>query len=398
MRPYWMKYLLQDEATDGATGGGGSGTVEGDITVDIEAASDAIGADLGLNDGEGTDVLLDGSATPPPDSKKEPSPSDAGAAARVKAEAATKLAEAKKALTERKVDFAGKADADVLKLAEEALKAAAPQVRALPKAWKKDLEPVWAKLPPEAQNYIEQREAQVEDGFKAQGEAVNYSKSIREVFAPYEALLTSQGAPNQAVVLKSLLHSHQTLSVGTPEQKANFIAGLCKTYGVDAAAAAAAFAKDPAAQMTAAERELKGRLDALENERKTSQNATFAALKADSEREVAAFAADPKNPYFEEVSGEVALFLRDPKIGLAKAYEMAVYANPVTRAKELARLEKEAGEKVRADAEAKAAAAEKARGTRIRGKEEEKASPDLLGSIDDTMRETLKNIKSRQEG
>lgn len=404
LRNLFNLHRLMEEHVEGATGGTGGDV---DLSVDVDAASDAIGADLGLNDGEGTSELLDGSATPPDKVKSEPSPQEKAAAeAREKAAAAAKgktpaaqqakLAEAKKILTDKKVDFTGKADVDVLKLAEETAKAGLPQPKAMPKAWKAEHKAIWDKVPPEAQAYIEQREAQIEEGFKAQGEAGHYAKAVKDIFGQYDALLTSQGAPNHGVVLKTLLNSHFTLSTGTPEVKADFIAKLCKNYGVDVSAAAAAYAKDPTPQLTATERELKARLDAMEAGQAKNQNATFEALKADSEREVAAFAADPKHIYFNDVAGEVALLLRDPNLKLADAYERAVYANPVTRAKELARLNKEAEEKARAEAEEKAKAAEKARGTRIKGKEEERASPDLLGSIDDTLRDTFRTIQGRQ--
>lgn len=388
---YIMRY--RDELVEGEGGTGGA-VSEADLTVDIDKASDAIGADLGLGKDEGgTEDLTDGSATPP--KEKEPvAPNAAAKLAREKAVAATaKLADAKKLLTEKKVDFTGKTDADVLKLAEEAGK---PVGRNLPKSWKKEMEAIWKTLPVESQAYIEQRELETETGFKANAEHVNYGKSVRELFQPYEALLTSQGAKDHGVVMKTLLNSHYILSTGTPEAKAEFTARLARNYGIDLAKATEAFTKG-GPQETASEKALRERVDKMESERRTSAVEQFDNLKKSSAAEVAAFSADPKHPYFNEVAEDVVLLLANPNLTLEQAYERAVYANPVTRAKELARLSKEAEDKARTAAEEKAKLAEKARGLRVKGTERERESPDLLGTMEQTMRATMKDINSRQD-
>jgi hypothetical protein len=119
------------------------------------------------------------------------------------------------------------------------------------------------------------------------------------------------------------------------------------------------------------------------------------ALKASTAAEVDAFAKDPAHPYFDEVADHITLLLRDPKISLKDAYEQAVWANPVTRAKEQARLQKETEEAVRKAAEEEAKKAAAARGTKLRGKDGERASPDFVGSMDETLRETYKEIQGR---
>lgn len=54
------------------------------------------------------------------------------------------------------------------------------------------------------------------------------------------------------------------------------------------------------------------------------------------EKEVEAFAADPAHPFFDELSDDIAAILKTGA-SLAEAYEKAVWANPVTRAKEILR-------------------------------------------------------------
>jgi len=52
--------------------------------------------------------------------------------------------------------------------------------------------------------------------------------------------------------------------------------------------------------------------------------------------EVNAFASDPAHPFFDEVADDIVAFVRAGD-SLSKAYEKAVWANPVTREKEIAR-------------------------------------------------------------
>lgn len=380
--------LLEEVKTDvGNTGGGGGDT---DLNIDIGAASDAIGADLGLNDSDvGTDDL--GSATPPEDGAAKPEAKTAPIVPAKDEKPEEKLA---REARERAAAAGKKLD---LKPGDPGY--VAPEPKKAPKAWKPEMHEHFSKLPPEVQAYVEQREAEVEAGFKAAGEDTRYGKTMKETLAPYEALLTAQGVKDHGFAVKTLMNAHYILSTEQGPKRAEFFARLAKNYGVDlnAAVAAAAASGQQQAEETPAMRELRERTERLENDRRQDLSRQFETLKAQSAAEVEAFASDPAHAYFKEVADEVVLLLQNPKITLEKAYEMAVYANPVTRAKELARLQKDAEEKTRKEAEEKAAAAEKARGTKVKGDERERASPDILGSIEDTMRSTYRNIQNRQE-
>lgn len=67
-------------------------------------------------------------------------------------------------------------------------------------------------------------------------------------------------------------------------------------------------------------------------------------------REVETFSQDPAHPYFDEVADDIITELKMQEINgqvkdLSKAYEKAVWANPVTRQKELARIQRDQGSK-----------------------------------------------------
>jgi hypothetical protein len=386
---YWH-YPLMDEANDGTGGGAGGGTDE--LELDVSAAVDEIGAGLGLGadpSDKGEDEA--GSATPSGEKTPASATKDAGAEARARAEAALKLDAAKKSLTEKKVDFTGKSDEDILKLAT-------PTPKGAPKSYKKEIADAhWAKLDPGMQDYLLQREEEIARGFQENGQAVKYATAIRDAIQPYEPLLAAQGIQDHAAAMKFLLNAHYILSSAPEGDRHKYMGELIQSYKLDPAKIAEAMKLTGGAEAEPAwAKELREKNAQLEARFSGEQNARFAAIKAETSKEVEAFASDPKHIYFDEVAVDITRLLNaDRSLTLAAAYDAAVYANPVTRAKELGRLEGEAKAKAAKEAEEKAAAAVKARGTRPRGSERERASPDLLGTIDDTLHETYKEIQSR---
>lgn len=262
--------------------------------------------------------------------------------------------------------------------------------KAAPKSWKTEMHAEWAKMTPAQQAYVEQREEEAYKGVSAaQGEA----KVFKDVLAPFQASLQSRGHNDPVHVIRTVMTLENKLAHGTPEVKLQTIRELAKGYGVDLGAAAAPADetyRDPA--LTAVQNELneiKGKLTAEEQGRLNRQTEQIS-------KEIEAFATDPAHAYFNEVQLDIVTLLRgDPKMSLQDAYDRALWANPITRAKEQARLTTEAEAKIRKEAEEAAIAARKAKGTVVRGKESERVPTDPLGSIDDTMRETMRAIKAR---
>lgn len=273
--------------------------------------------------------------------------------------------------------------------------AGAPPARPMPKSWAKEYQEVWDGLNDRAREIYEKREADFLRGTEGFRTEAAYAKAFREAIAPYQPLLDSQGIRDHAQAVKFLLNAHYQLSSGQPQERANYFARLAKTYGVDvaqlqAAAAGAAPATDPAVAA------LNARLDKFEGAWGAEQQARYAALQAQTRKEVEAFASDKAHPYFDEVADDVAALIGAyPQISLKEAYERAVWANPVTRAKEQARLTAESGDALRKKATDEARRAAAARGTAIRGKDSERPADEPKGTMDDTLRETLKEIQNR---
>src|SRR6185436_14554841 len=120
-------------------------------TIDIEAASDKIGADLF-----------------PETIEKDPSPTP-------QEKVVEALAEPKDNGTPTKTI------------------PALPTVRPAPKSWAKDVHPVWEKIDPLAQEYIEKREKDFLDGNQHFRDQAAASAEIQKVLQPYQPLLQSKG-------------------------------------------------------------------------------------------------------------------------------------------------------------------------------------------------------------
>jgi hypothetical protein len=266
-----------------------------------------------------------------------------------------------------------------------------PVVRAVPKSWKPEYHEAWGKLDPKVQEYVGQRENEMASGIESVKGDAAVGRTLKEVIAPYQPLLDSQGIREPAQAVRALLNAHYQLSTADEAGRTALFASLAKQYHVDVAklAGAATATIDPAL------REVTDRLNKVEGSLTAAQQAQVEGLRQQTSKEVEVFASDPTHPYFNEVADHIVLLLQDPRISLKDAYEQAVWANPATRAKEQARLQQEAEAKLRKDAEEAAAKARKAKGTDVRGKESSKSSTELLGTMEDTMRDTYREINSR---
>ncbi len=110
-----------------------------------------------------------------------------------------------------------------------------------------------------------------------------------------------------------------------------------------------------------------------------------------------AFASDPAHPYFGEVSEDMLVFLRSG-MKLDAAYEKAVWGNPVTRAKEIARTAAEATTKAETERLEKVRKAREASGANLisSARPGRAATPQRgLDKMTDTLAETFKSIQAR---
>ena len=261
----------------------------------------------------------------------------------------------------------------------------AVETKPAPSSWAKDKHEVWAKMPVEAQEYYLHREKQMLDGLETYKADAGLGKQIKDVFTPYKPFLNAQGI-DEVKASQYLMNAHYKLSTAAPSEKKAYLSQLAKSYGIEVEATEQGNV-DP---NYSALQDKVHQLESMLNQRTQIEQE---AQRTKVAKDVEAFAADPANPYFNEVADDIIPFL-NAGASLQDAYNKAVWANPVTRAKELARVQTEAETKLREKNVQEVAQAKKATVTNVRSRDTGKApTGQKLGTMEDTMKETLRKIK-----
>lgn len=362
-----IKHRVMNELDGEGSSGGG------EVEFDMNAAVDSIGEGLfpkSDDDELDTDPEYTGKPTDPP----------------------------KKELTDKEAEEYGGEP----KPAAEAPPAdpAAPVKPAPPTTWRPEAAAEWDKLPPTVQAEIAKREEDMFRGLEAYKGDATIGKTFNSAVAPFSGLLAQQQwEPVQ--LTHELMSAHAMLSMGTPDQKLAQVLAIADKYGIQLQPTDASEApyEDPAVTDLRKKYEaVQSKIAQTEQYQREQENQRAAEIRTQLNTEIAAFASDPKNIHFETVANDIAVLLQS---GVAKdlkdAYEQAVYRNPVTRAAEIERVATEKAKAAQAAAAAKAETARRATSSNVRTSAKPASGTAGLGSIDDTLAETLANIQSREK-
>lgn len=284
--------------------------------------------------------------------------------------------------------------------AAKPIEPAAPQPKAPPKSWAKEKHELWSKLAtvPDAQDYYEQREKQMLDGIEQYKEGAHFAKQMRDVMTPYKPILAAQGVDEPQAV-QYLLNAHYQLTQGSNEARMAAFNRLGVNLGLIKADAPVDENGDPV-RVDPAVQKLQGEVESVKSALTERDRAAYEAERARKETEVNAFASDATHPYFDELHQDMVMMIHGMRAAgqepvLQDVYERCVFANPVTRTKELARLQTETEAKLKENARLDALKARKAAETNIRGRESPRAPTEPTGKMFDDMGEILKEIRSR---
>lgn len=257
-----------------------------------------------------------------------------------------------------------------------------------PEAWTKENQAKWKELPEWARKEVAKREEDMFRGIESYKQDANFGKNFQQVLRPHAHLLQHFNVdPFQ--ITSGLLQAHVRLSMGTPEQKVALARQILQDYNIDMQAVAA----EPPYESPEV-KALREENQRLQSETQNARSAATAASQRILNDQLDAFEADPKNVYFKEVATDMLPFLRDG-LSLEVAYERAVWANPATRAKEQARVQQEAAAKKAKDDAERAAKARQATSANVRTSARGGSATAPLGSMDDTLKETLAGIRQR---
>lgn len=266
--------------------------------------------------------------------------------------------------------------------------AAAPASSA-PKTWRTEAAAEWSKLSPTVQAEIAKREEDIFRGLESYRADAGYGKSFKAALEPFMPVLNQYGL-DPIKQVSQLMAAHQALALGSPQQKQVLFNKLAQDYGVTFGDPADQPYVDP--EVAALREELSGIKSTLTAQQQREQNEVRGRLTS----ELDTFVADPANIHFNDVADDMAKLLRAGVVtSLKDAYERSVWANPVTRAKEQARVQTETAAKAKKAAEERAAAARKATQANVRSSAKAASATTPLGSIDSTLEEGLAAIRAR---
>lgn len=260
-----------------------------------------------------------------------------------------------------------------------------------PLGWKAETKAKWDKLPREIQEEVNRRESEMEKKLSQVDEERQFGKQLKETINPYMPLINSSGSTPQKAITELFNYAH-ILQTGSPSAKAQLLWQLAQRWGADMRITPQA-ASQPHFQLQTLQEELAKTKEQLANlPTMLQQQQEDVKLKAVIE----AFAADPKNVYYEKVKAVMASLLSSGSAqDLPDAYNKACFADPDIRSTLLTE-QKKAEEAARsAERKAKAEAARNAASS-------VKGSPGLNGAsmtpVKRSLREELRaNFRSATE-
>lgn len=260
-----------------------------------------------------------------------------------------------------------------------------------PTSWKKDMEETWKSMSKEAKEYVLQRENQMKEGLSINKQDSDLGLAIRDVMTPYEQLLQQNGVDGQSMV-KNLLQGHMSMMTAPPEQKKDMLLSLAKNYGIDLNTAVSS---EEESDIDPVVKNLRSEIDQMKSYMTAQQQREYQRQQHEYQQEstkiiesVNDFAQN--NPHFDELSDEISAQVSAGKT-LEDAYRIA-FRNSDYYAEQL---RQETADKLREEQQKKAEQTQQASSVNVKSRDTGKAPTASTGSMDDTMRETMRAIKNR---
>ena len=224
-----------------------------------------------------------------------------------------------------------------------------------PSSWKPAAKAAWAALPEPVRAEIYRRESDFHKGNSAIKENADFGQKVRAEFEPYKMIMQAEGAtPEQGI--SEYLRTAALFRVGTPEQKRGALYQIDKQFNCGfeqefqrlvAAEVARVTGQAAPAQQQQPQQFHDPRVDALlqsQEQAKQREAQQLSSQASDAETRFRAAMDEKGQPQFPYVDNvEQDMISRIPEIRrsnpslshfdvLKQAYEVAVWANPETRA------------------------------------------------------------------
>lgn len=271
----------------------------------------------------------------------------------------------------------------------------AVQATGAPKTWTKAALEKWATIDPVAQAEILKREEDFMRGISGYKQAADLGVRYSKVAEPYAAQLAAHNI-DPVQLFQSFAANHYLLSFGQPQQKLEIAATLMRNYGIDLNQLTSYLGDQVIAPVDPEIAALKQEIASLREGQNTFQRQNLDAAAVSIRQQIDEFASDGKHPYFDEVGEHIGKLIESGSVqSLQDAYDTAVYANPVTRQKEVDRLLKEKTDAVAAEEKARLDKIAASTADHVKVNQSNRNGTEPVGTMDETLNETLRTIKSR---
>lgn len=227
-----------------------------------------------------------------------------------------------------------------------------------PQSWSAADRAHWDKIPAEVQAVIARREEEAHRGITSMGQDAAFGRKVNEVVSPYLPMIRAEGGDPVGAV-QSLLQTAYMLRAGNAEQKVGLFQQLAQQFGVDLQAVQAG-----AQQVDPQVASLRQELAQLRGHLQQGEQQQHQQVQVQAEQIISAFAADPKNEFYEQVRPLMGHLINSGQAdSMQDAYDKACWATPDVRSTILTRQTADAEAKRAADAKAKADAKRRAAGS-----------------------------------
>ncbi len=197
----------------------------------------------------------------------------------------------------------------------------------------------WTGLTPEWRQHIAETHTKLAEVEQQYQPSVQFAQRFMQTIQPFQHAIQAEAGGDPIVAVRGLMDTATKLRFGTPIEKATTVANIVKAYGIDIETLDNALVGNvppPGAQgvdsnmiQQAVQQALAPVLQQAQQRRQQSEQATAAQVTS----EINAFAADPKNEFFEDVRDMMAdameIAERNGKaLSLADAYTRACWLHP----------------------------------------------------------------------
>lgn len=275
--------------------------------------------------------------------------------------------------------------------AKEEVKEVAETVEPAPVSWSGAVKSKWAELPAEVRAEIKKREDDIHKAMTAQDGDLAVGRKIKEISAPYEAIIRSEGGTVEGA-FRDLLNTAYILRTGSPQQKAQLVLQTAQQFGVDLRPY---FGGQQPQQnnISALQQEIEylRRNQVNPEQLKTQLQEEMEAARIQSE--IQAFAANPAYEHFELVRPIMKGLLESGQArNLQEAYDSAIWSVPSIRTQLEAKAKAAEAEKKKAEMEHKKKAAASVTGSMGMSSPNTNAPPI---SLEEQLRENLQAARGQ---